>query len=587
MASYKPDPIKLNEYKQTDPMSFIFRDHYFKLESVEDTSAPINYHFPGHENVAYSAKEYTFTIGTIYTNKYLSKESDIDVVLDDVILDTMIDSSEHVCKTAKEGFIDDINKKNMVYDELMTHFAFYFNAAPYKASTKMVFMDGGMLYQLVVIAFTKDAIEKFKKNVFNASFSNITLNPKAFSFRLRKLDDPCDVDTISPVASANIDIFSNIKYGMKGIYELNMKMAPSLGKYEEVISKAINRSFVPMPFDLNTDKYNNVPTSSDETNVYFEYNYRCINSQYSKYMLAVMFSGLFVNANHLLINIFTNDALDNSPSMIKFLFDMNLTVVDDVLNIRMRALPTRVVIENITAKLDIRATDINNHEIDISFDDGYSGKTELLELAKRTQVYNALHHPFFSSHFNTKWVNPDDVFDSTVGGLSKFGFNYIAFISSDIITSQSESKDARFRDIDISSTTNEDGIKVVKYVTRCRTIFLCRSMQDAKHLKKASKWSGDVNPKNIYFPIRATPTLILYRSLEAVNKAGFLDIKKYDFLAVANVTYNGVDMWDKDVVDVIQPTDIINWGTITYPFINSKEMIFIPISPTLILIKNR
>ena len=594
MMDNMPKPIKFNEFKQTEPMSFVFKDHYFKLDHEEYVPWYPTFKLPNSPECAnkYNSIDYTFTVGAIFTNAILMQKTNIDEELNDY-MDDIMDHVSSSCDISTDILMKDIKNKGDMYDELLSHFALYFSAVPYNTLVKIVFntdIKGYREYQLVISAIDKDEFDKFAAVTFPNQFSNVILNPRLFDIHMQKISGGEDPVRIEPVLRSEMVINNNMAYAVKGIYETRIQMSNNIEAFTKIATMVKNNSFIPMPFELKTDNHNNVATSSDENNKDYHFNLKCILMQYSKYANFIIFDKILYKLGGTASTSFANEVISDSPCFIKFAYSINTIVKNDNLIVALRLLPCRIVFTEFTAKLDIMSFSINSHRMEITFDDGYNGKDESLEWMMSTSLYNHFHHSFFSSYLNMKWDSSDNAFDNLSMEKPKMGLTYISYLSSKPITNAKTA--AEFDNIDIKSYVNCNHCRVIRFDSKSTPKFFCDNKYIANQVKKKinTTMNGSIKSQNIYYPVKSTPTIIVYKSLAPVRKGGMFDIYKYDYLGICNVSYNAMSIMANKYHDTDERaslTDIINWGVISTPYIKSKRMALIPLSPGIIIIENR
>lgn len=606
MVKYIADPINFVEFTQTQPMSFIFRDHYFKLIETNHESWSPNFIFPNEDNLKlnYEALSYTYRVGAIFPSPTIMNaddsisEEDIDddtrSAVDEFMEELVNTASDHH-KTSTYNFIQEIATRHGSYDELMMSFALYFDVTPYNIRTGVVFKQNEDSYeneyQITIYAISHANFDKYASKMFNGTLNEFTLNNKIFDFKIRKIADKTEVLDHSPILSAKTTLHNNMKYGVKGIYSSKVILNNSLGPLSDIATKIENNSFVPMPFELKVDDNFNVPSSKNENDEDYYYNRNAILSQYGKYAYFIMPSAVLKKVQDVSESIFTNDGIMRCDSpdrshLIKFMPSIRVQVAPHntvkSLHITIDMMPSRLIFKGFTAAFNVTATSINNHTLRIALDDGYDGKEDNLDTIATCEAYNVFHHAFFSSYLNSKWNKlPLDILSGKA--VPKMPFSYISFIASHSM--QSKDEKAEWDDIQVEKYFSNE-MWIVNFISTGRTKMFCPTIKDAKALrKKLDNNSMDVPSTDIFYPIISSPTLILYKSLAPIKKGKPFDIRKWDYFGICNIVYNDRPATD-DITDKISSTDVLNWLYMSNPFIENETLNLIPITADLIIIRN-
>lgn len=610
MSKYISDPIKFNEFKQMEPMSFVFDNHYFKLESKVDIQWNPGFMMYGSDDDSYSsyaAVEYTYTVGTIFTNGVLMQRVNIDDIVenatdedeinfieslnDDEFMSDMMKTVSNECKFNTNAFMKELKEKGSLYDNLLFHFAFYFGMVPFNAYTRIIFDGKKSEYQFIILATYNDRFNTFQNKTFPSLFKSVTINPELYNFHIQKLTQKSDIEEFKTVNRTKIDFLYNANYGTKGIYATTIEMVNEIDKFSKISTMVQNTAFVPMPFELKVDSNNNVATSSDEENKDYFFNRNSIISQYNKFANFIIFEGIFDKVKDLTTTFLENHGLHkytpwNDCGSVKYTIciDVLRNSFSDCLLIGIRLMPSRLVFSNFTADFKITSFSINNHRLEIILDDGYNGNDEIPSVLSSDEVYNSMHHMFFSSPLNHKWVNPEKMFSINLKDKAKMGLAYISYLPSKPIKEVDEKSE--FNGIEIQSYVDCNSQKVIRFNVKSNTKFFCDNKIDAKNLSnQIKKTIGDViKPSDIFYPILSTPTFILYKSLVQVRNYGFLNIHNYDYIGIGNTIYNTHDK--ESLFDRVSSTDILNWQEFSYPFISGKDIAVVPITKDLNLLIN-
>ncbi len=615
MANYIAEPIKFTEFKQSNPTSFVFNDHYFKLKMINTFRWEPNFIMPSipeepiDSPITYSgAMEYVYTVGTIFTNSVLMQRTKIEDILEDPseedkeafkenledpdFIHDMTNSVSNKCKPTTDIFIKELKAKGTMYDNLLFHFAFFFDMVPINAYTKIVFNDGKIEYQFVIRTVFHNQFNQFQSSIFPENFYTWMLNDKLFGFHLQKIyknaKDMEDTD-FNAVHSARTSVISNPKYGVKGIYTTELILTDNIGKFNEIASLVKNRAFIPMPFELRVDENNNVPTSNNKDNVDYEYNRNAIISQYNKYANFIVLENIFARVKDITTTILENEDIDRCSfgedySPVKYAICMDISRItspDYCTALTVRLVPCRLVFKKFTADLKIISHSINKHEIEITLDDGYAGDSEIPSIVSSDEVYNMIHHMFFSSPLNTRWGSTKAFIEHTA--KPRMGLNYIACLGSTLIKSPNDT--CTFAGIERKRYTDSKGQEVASFISTAHTKFFCDSKNDAKRTIERIKEDNitELSSSDVFFPVISTPTIIIYRSFTPVRSGKLLDIHKYDFIGICNISYNHRNDDSNSVFDKVSSTDILNWQTIAYPYIDGKQLAIIPITNDLFL----
>ena len=616
MANYIAEPIKFTEFKQSDPTSFIFNDHYFKLVTINTFRWEPNFIIPSipeepaDSSITYSgAMEYVYTVGTIFTNSVLMQRTKIEDILEDPsdedkeafkenlddadFIHDMTNIVSDKCKPTTDLFIKELKAKGALYDNLLFHFAFYFDMVPINAYVKIIFNDGKIEYQFVIRTIFHNQFNQFQSSIFPEKFYTWMLNDKLFEFHLQKIYKSAkDVEDASfnAVHSARTSIICNPKYGVKGIYATELILTDNIGNFNEIASLVKNRAFVPMPFELRVDENNNVPTSNNKDNIDYEYNRNAIISQYNKYANFIVLENIFGRVRGITTAILENDDTgsysfgeDYSPVKYAICVDISrVTSPDYCTQLAVRLVPTRLVFKKFTADLRVTSHSINKHEIKITLDDGYAGDSEVPSIVSSNEVYNMIHHMFFSSPLNTHWGNTGDFINHIA--KPRMGLNYIACLGSSLIKSPNDT--CTFAGIERKRYTDSNGQEVVTFTSMAHTKFFCDSKNDAKRVIERIKKDNitELSSGDVFFPVISTPTIIIYRSFAPVRSGKLTDIHKYDFIGICNIVYNHRNEDNNSVFERVSSTDILNWQAIAYPYIDGKHLAIIPITNDLFLL---